>query len=112
MRANVPGVHVPGEVARRLRGVPADRVADEGVRITVEIIQQVLQIPGVRGIHVMAPGFERGIPQILDQAGMPRRDGPQAASSPAGGPADGPARQSAGCGGAAGAPGQRSGRAY
>jgi methylenetetrahydrofolate reductase (NADPH) len=112
MGANVPGVHVPGEVARRLRGVPADRVADEGVRITAEIIQQVLQIPGVRGIHVMAPGFERGIPQILDQAGMLRRDGPQAASSPAGGPADGPARQSGGCGGAAGAPGQRSGRAY
>jgi methylenetetrahydrofolate reductase (NADPH) len=74
MCANVPGVHVPGEIARRLRRVPADRVADEGLRICVEIILQVLQVPGVSGIHVMAPGFEQGIPEILSRSGIRPRD--------------------------------------
>ncbi len=70
MSTKVPGVHVPDEIARRLRGVPEHQVADEGLRICADIIQQVLQIPGVSGIHVMAPGFESGIPQILELAGL------------------------------------------
>jgi methylenetetrahydrofolate reductase (NADH) len=72
MRGNVPGMWIPDEVGRRLRGVPPGRVADEGVAICAEIIQQVLQIPGVRGVHVMAPGFEHGIPEILARAGLTR----------------------------------------
>jgi methylenetetrahydrofolate reductase (NADPH) len=75
IQGSVPGVHVPDEAARRLRGVPAGRVADEGLRMCAETAQQVLQIPGVRGVHVMAPGFEQGIPEILDHAGIGRRDG-------------------------------------
>src|SRR5262249_60565044 len=30
MRSNIPGLWIPDEIGRRLRGVPADRVADEG----------------------------------------------------------------------------------
>ncbi len=92
MSANVPGVHVPDEIARRLRRVPADQVADEGLRICVEIILQVLQVPGVRGIHVMAPGFEQGIPEILSQAGIRQREPavPAALAPDGSGPAAGP----------------------
>jgi methylenetetrahydrofolate reductase (NADPH) len=72
MRSNVPGLWIPDDVGRRLRGVPPGRVADEGLTICAEIIQQVLQIPGVSGVHVMAPGFEHGIPQILARAGLAR----------------------------------------
>jgi methylenetetrahydrofolate reductase (NADPH) len=36
----------------------------------VDTIQHLLQLPGVRGIHLMAPGFEHGVPEILDLAGM------------------------------------------
>ncbi len=83
MNGSVPGVHVPDEVARRLRGVPADRVADEGLRMCAETIQQVLRIPGVSGVHVMAPGFEQGIPEILGHAGMAGPDGSgRAAAAP------------------------------
>jgi methylenetetrahydrofolate reductase (NADPH) len=121
MRAVVPGVHVPDEVARRLSGVPADRVADEGLRICAEITRQVLQIPGVSGIHVMAPGFEQGIPEILDHAGIRRRDPAEpAAAEPA---AAEPAAAEPAAGGSiaagrdgsprsAGAPGPRSGCAH
>jgi methylenetetrahydrofolate reductase (NADPH) len=72
MRGNVPGLWIPDEIGRRLRGVPPARVADEGQTICAEIIQQVLQIPGVSGVHVMAPGFEHGIPEILARAGLAR----------------------------------------
>ena len=70
MQAGVPGVQIPAALARRLRGVPAGRVAAEGVRICADTIQELLQLPGVRGIHLMAPGFEHGVPEILDLAGL------------------------------------------
>ena len=70
----VPGLFIPDEVDRRLRAVPAGQVADEGTRICAEIIEQVRAIPGVSGVHVMAPGYEHGIPGILERAGVARRD--------------------------------------
>jgi methylenetetrahydrofolate reductase (NADPH) len=73
IRTKVPGIHVPDEVSRRLRGVPADRVAEEGMTICVETLQQLREIPGVAGVHVMAFGFERGVPEILERGGV-RRD--------------------------------------
>ncbi|MGE5135901.1 MAG: methylenetetrahydrofolate reductase [Gemmatimonadota bacterium] len=76
MSTNVPGLNIPDEVGRRLRGVPADRVADEGMALCAEIIQQLLPLPGVSGVHVMAPGFERGIPEILERAGLAQRPQP------------------------------------
>jgi methylenetetrahydrofolate reductase (NADPH) len=80
MQGNVPGLWIPDEIGRRLRGVPADRVADEGLTMCVEIIQQVLEIPGVSGVHVMAPGFSRGIPEVLARAGLARPVGAEAGS--------------------------------
>jgi methylenetetrahydrofolate reductase (NADPH) len=73
IRSSVPGVHVPDEVGRRLRAVPADRVADEGVALCVETIRALREIPGVAGVHVMAFGHERGIPEILERAGVRER---------------------------------------
>ncbi|MFF4756718.1 methylenetetrahydrofolate reductase [Streptomyces sp. NPDC002514] len=72
---------VPAEVERRLRGVPEDRVGDEGIRLCAETIQQSGEIPGVSGVHVMAFGFERGVPEILERAGLvPRAPGGTSAS--------------------------------
>ena len=83
MSSNIPGLWIPDEIGRRLRGVPADRVADEGLTMCAEIIQQVLRIPGVSGIHVMAPGFEHGIPEVLARAGLARAQGPAGRTEPA-----------------------------
>jgi methylenetetrahydrofolate reductase (NADPH) len=77
----LPGVHIPGEVDRRLRAVPADRVAKEGSALCTEIIKQVREIPGISGVHVMAPGYEQEIPGILDAAGLPPRDAAEGASA-------------------------------
>jgi methylenetetrahydrofolate reductase (NADPH) len=74
MQRNVPGVHIPDELARRLRGVPADRVEDEALTLCAEMIQRIREIPAVAGVHVMAIGFEQGIPEVLSRAGIPPRD--------------------------------------
>jgi methylenetetrahydrofolate reductase (NADPH) len=80
MKNEVPGMYVPDEVVRRLRGVPSDRVAQEGLNLCAEIVQQVKAIPGVAGVHLMAFSWEDAIPEILDRAGIGRRGAPESAS--------------------------------
>jgi methylenetetrahydrofolate reductase (NADPH) len=57
-------------------------VADEGLAMCAEIIQQILRIPGVSGVHVMAPGFEHGIPRF-SPCGLAVRHGPAGQAEPA-----------------------------
>jgi methylenetetrahydrofolate reductase (NADPH) len=73
MRQEVPGMYVPDSVVQRLRGVPEDQVSDEGLKLCAEIIQQVREIPGVAGVHVMAVGWEEAVPDILERAGVRSR---------------------------------------
>jgi len=70
MRDKVPGVHVPEDVYRRLRAVPADRVDAEGTRLAAETVQQVGAMPGVAGVHLLVAGNEAAVPGILDGAGV------------------------------------------
>jgi methylenetetrahydrofolate reductase (NADPH) len=73
MRENVPGVEVPEAIERRLRGVPADRVAAEGRAIAAEIVQEVRALPGAAGVHIIAFGDEESVPEIAERAGLERR---------------------------------------
>jgi methylenetetrahydrofolate reductase (NADPH) len=74
MQANVPGVVVPEEVVRRLRGVTSEHQREEGKRLCIEIIQQVREIEGVSGVHVMAYRQEELVAEIIEEAGLlPRR---------------------------------------
>ncbi|HET6316896.1 MAG TPA: methylenetetrahydrofolate reductase [Chloroflexota bacterium] len=73
MRNEVPGMYVPESVVQRLRGVPTDRIQAEGIALCAEIIQQVREIPGVAGVHVMAFSWEDAVPEILQRAGVGAR---------------------------------------
>ncbi len=74
MRSHVPGVVIPDEVIKRLKGVPSDQQREEGKKICVEIIQQVQRIEGVSGVHVMAYRQEELVAEIIHEAGLlPRR---------------------------------------
>ena len=78
MRTRVPGVHIPNEVVDRLRKTPKEKKREEGKRICVEIIQQVREIEGVAGIHIMAYRQEELVAEIIEEAGLlprPRRTG-------------------------------------
>lgn len=69
----VPGIHVPDDVVRRMRAVPGDRVAEEGMRLCVELVQALAEMRGVAGVHVMAFGNETAVPELVERAGLPRR---------------------------------------
>jgi methylenetetrahydrofolate reductase (NADPH) len=84
MRSRVPGVVIPDSVVERLRKAPAGRQREEGKRLCVEIIREVREIPGVRGVHVMAYRQEELVAEIIEEAGLlPRRRGAPASTIPA-----------------------------
>ena len=66
MRDYVAGVVVPDEIVRRMED--AKDAKEEGVRICLEIIEQLIEIPGIHGIHIMAVGWEDIIPEIVERA--------------------------------------------
>lgn len=66
----VPGLDVPDYYLKRLAGVEKSKQAEEGIKIAVEQIQQVREIEGVRGIHLMAIEWEHRVPDIIKAAGL------------------------------------------
>ncbi len=70
MKTKVPGMDVPDEIVERLRGVPREQVAPEGIKLCVDIINRVQEIQGVAGIHLMAIEWEDAVPEIVDRSGL------------------------------------------
>ena len=71
MRDNVSGISVPSEIVSRLED--AKNVKEEGVNITLEIIEQLKEIDGIHGVHIMAVAWEDIVPGIVEKAGfLPR----------------------------------------
>lgn len=68
MRDYVSGVSLPDEILTRME--QAKNPKEEGVRIILEIIEQLKEIPGVHGIHIMAVGWEDIVPEIVERAGL------------------------------------------
>ncbi len=68
MRANIPGVHIPDQVIRRLDGARDQR--EEGKRLCIELIQRLREIAGVAGVHVMAYRQEELVAEIIAQSGV------------------------------------------
>lgn len=76
MRSNIPGVVIPDNLVERLRRAPKSGQREEGKRICVEIIEQVRQVEGVAGVHVMAYRQEETVAEIIQRTGLlPRRAG-------------------------------------
>jgi methylenetetrahydrofolate reductase (NADPH) len=73
MQERLYGTIIPDGLIKRLEQA-ADPAA-EGKRIAVELIEQLAAIPGVAGVHVMAPANEDAVPRVIAQARerLPRR---------------------------------------
>jgi methylenetetrahydrofolate reductase (NADPH) len=89
MKNNVPGILVPDELIERMNaaGAPwADKKKDEltaedkkaraaawketGIQICIDLIQQLRQIEGVAGVHIMAIEWEEAVKPIVEGAGL------------------------------------------
>jgi 5,10-methylenetetrahydrofolate reductase len=68
MRAHVAGVHIPDELIERLEGATDQKA--EGKRLCVELIQEIRDIKGVSGVHVMAYRLEEYVSEIVHESGV------------------------------------------
>ncbi len=68
MRRNVPGIHIPEAIIDRLERSPNPAV--EGKKLCIELIQQVREIAGVKGVHVMAYRREHLVYEIIQEFGI------------------------------------------
>jgi len=104
MKKNVPGILVPDELIERMEKAGAqwanikkedltkeDKIArsnawqEEGIKICIELIQQLRTIKGVAGVHIMAIEWEEAIKPIVEGAGLyPRPDVKEAQVAEAG----------------------------
>src|SRR5210317_37997 len=68
IRSNVPGIHIPDAIIERLEGAAEPKL--EGRKICVELIQQIREIEGVSGVHIMAYRQEEAVGEIIQQSGV------------------------------------------
>ncbi|MCY3987745.1 MAG: methylenetetrahydrofolate reductase, partial [Gammaproteobacteria bacterium] len=68
IRSNVPGVHIPDAVVRRLKG--AVNQQREGVNLCIELIHRIREIEGVHGVHIMAYRQEHWVAEIVERSGV------------------------------------------
>jgi methylenetetrahydrofolate reductase (NADPH) len=66
MAKNVSGIIIPDEIIDRI--VQAKKAADEGIKICVEQIEELREMKGVHGIHLMAIEWEHRVPEIAERA--------------------------------------------
>jgi len=89
MKENVPGILIPDELIQRMTKAgapwagkskdeltPEDKKArskawqEEGIQICIDLIQQLRQVEGVAGIHIMAIEWEEAVKPIVEGAGL------------------------------------------
>jgi methylenetetrahydrofolate reductase (NADPH) len=92
MKNNVPGILIPDEIIERMTqagaawaGKSKDELTKEdkkarsaawkemGIQICIELIQQLQEIEGVAGVHIMAIEWEEAVKPIVEGAGLAPR---------------------------------------
>jgi methylenetetrahydrofolate reductase (NADPH) len=66
MRNHLFGTIIPDAMIERMEKA-ADPAA-EGRRICVEYVEEIAEIPGVAGVHIMAPGNDAAVPDVIAMA--------------------------------------------
>ena len=64
----MPGIHIPDAIIKRLEGAQDQK--KEGKQLCIDIINEVKEIPGVSGVHVMAYRQEEYVAEIVDESGV------------------------------------------
>jgi methylenetetrahydrofolate reductase (NADPH) len=71
MHRNIPGVEVDEETFARLRGLSGEDAKAAGVAVAADVIRQARKVPGVAGVHIMAPGWEvEAVTRVVEAAGL------------------------------------------
>jgi 5,10-methylenetetrahydrofolate reductase len=81
MRSNVPGVHIPDAVIERIEKAKDQKA--EGKQLCIDLIQEISEIDGVAGVHVMAYRQEEYVSEIIQASGIMKNRQPRRAPRPA-----------------------------
>jgi methylenetetrahydrofolate reductase (NADPH) len=69
LHTKVPGVTLPEKILQRMEKA-GERTHEEGVQITLEIIDKVKTKKGINGIHIMTLGWESIVERIVKESGL------------------------------------------
>ena len=70
MKNEVAGMDVPDWVLKRLEGLSKEDQQKAGLDICCEVANQVREIEGVRGLHIMAVSWPAAVPQVCKMLGL------------------------------------------
>lgn len=70
MKNEVAGMDVPDWVLKRLEGLSKEDQQKAGLDICCEVANQVREIEGVRGLHIMAVSWPAAVPQVCNMLGL------------------------------------------
>jgi methylenetetrahydrofolate reductase (NADPH) len=71
MHNNIPGVEVDDATFARLAGLTGEEAKEAGVAVATDVIGQLREVPGVAGVHIMAPGWEaEAVTRVVESAGI------------------------------------------
>ncbi|MBU1169399.1 MAG: methylenetetrahydrofolate reductase [Proteobacteria bacterium] len=70
MKNKVAGMDIPDEIINRVAGVPKEKQTEEGLKICQETIEELKEMDGVHGVHVMAIEWEEKVADIVKGAGL------------------------------------------
>jgi methylenetetrahydrofolate reductase (NADH) len=71
MHERIPGVEVDDATFARMEGLTGDAATAAGIEIAAELIGRLRRVPGVSGVHLMAPGWESvAVPAVVQAAGL------------------------------------------
>ncbi len=67
---NISGIHVPEGIIKRLSGAPKGKRLSEGIKIAGELIKELKDSNVCNGVHIMAIGKEKKVPEIMEKADL------------------------------------------
>ena len=71
MHDNIPGVEVDHQTFQCLEGLEGDDARSAGIAVAVDAVRGLREVPGVAGVHLMAPGWEaEAVPRVVAGAGL------------------------------------------
>jgi len=71
MKEKLFGTNIPDSIVKRIEGAQDQRA--EGRKICIELMQQMVELPGIAGVHIMAPVNPSSIPGVIEESGVTKK---------------------------------------
>ena len=71
MHDRIPGIEVDDATFARMRDIEGEEAQAAGIEIAVDVVRALRSMPGVAGVHLMAPGWaDEAVPRVVKAAAL------------------------------------------